>query len=303
LSVVTPVYNDADGIDATLRSVAAQDHPDYEVLPVDNNSTDATPTVIASWADRHPDRIRPLEERAVQSSYAARNTGVEAAQGDVIVFIDADMTVPTHWLRRIEAVFADQAVDYLGYEIEIYVPEGEEGIWGWYDQMLGLPSRYFYEQKQFVPTASLAVRRRVFDEVGLFDATLASGGDKNFGRRVFRHPTLRTHFADDIVVYHPARTRFREHYEKAIRIGRGMAQSHGELSPARLLDAVPVGLLMHLPPPNPLRMYRMSGPLAPSRFALLYGMSTLIRYVRLYGALTYYLGLDPDGSPPAAGAA
>jgi cellulose synthase/poly-beta-1,6-N-acetylglucosamine synthase-like glycosyltransferase len=207
----------------------------------------------------------------------------------VIVFLDADMTVPAHWLQQIAEVFTDHDVDYLGYEIKIYIPEGENGIWGWYDQKLGLPSRYFYEQKQFVPTASLAVRRRVFDEVGRFDASLASGGDKNFGRRVFNHPALKTHFADDIVVSHPARTRFREHYKKAIRIGRGMAASHGALDADRILDAVPVGLLMHLPPPNPLRVYRMSGGLGPAQFLLLYGMSTVIRYIRLYGALTYYL--------------
>jgi glycosyltransferase involved in cell wall biosynthesis len=295
LSVVIPVYNDADGIDATLRSVAAQDHPDYEILPVDNNSTDETPAVIESWADRYPDRVRPLTERTIQSSYAARNTGIEAAAGEIVVFIDADMTVPPNWLQTIEDVFAGHDADYVGYEIQIYIPEGEKGIWGWYDQKLGLPSRYFYEQKQFVPTASLAVRRRVFDEIGPFDATLASGGDKNFGRRVFNHPNLKTHFADDVVVYHPARTRFREHYKKAIRIGRGMAASHRELQVDRLLDAVPVGLLMHLPPPNPFRVYRMSGVLGPAQFLLLYGMSTLIRYIRLYGALTYYLGLNANG--------
>lgn len=287
LSVVIPVYNDPEGIDATLRSVTQQTHPDYEVIPVDNNSADETPHVIEQWAERSPKLIRPTAERAQQSSYAARNAGIRAARGEVLVFLDADMTAPTDWLQKVEAVFSETTVDYLGYRVETYVPDGRESFWGWYDTVMGLPSRYHYEQKQFVPTSCLAVRRSVFERIRLFDAAATSGGDKEFGTRVHRHPELTTAFRDDIVVYHPARTTFAAHRNKALRVGRGLA---------RLVDpseaegrSVLRELLLHAVPPDPRRIVRRAETHSPRDILALYAADLIIRWLRFYGALTALL--------------
>ncbi|MEF8864887.1 MAG: glycosyltransferase [Salinibacter sp.] len=290
LSVVIPVYNDPGGIDATLQSVVAQDHATYEVIPVDNNSTDETSAMIQEWAERHPDRIRPVAERGRQSSYAARNAGVRAADGEIVVFIDADMTAPTDWLRRVEEAFTATSIDYLGYEVETYVPDGNEGFWGWYDSVMGLPSRYHFEQKQFVPTACLAVRRAVFGRVGLFDDRARSGGDKEFGQRVHRHPDLTQGFRGDIVVYHPARTTFDAHRKKAVRVGRGLARL------AEPLDAdgrrVLLELLLHAVPPDPRRIRRRAPDCTSLQLLSLYVANMLLRYVRLGGAVSHFFRKD-----------
>lgn len=290
ISVIIPVFNDPEGIDATLRSVTGQRHPAYEVIPVDNNSTDETPSVLQEWASRHPALVRPTAERTVQSSYAARNAGIERARGEILVFLDANMTAPQGWLQQIDSAFSNSEIDYLGYEVEIYIPEGEGGVWGWYDQATGLPSRYHYEQKQFVPTSCLAVRKEIFERVGRFEERLMSGGDKEFGLRVHRHPDLTTGFRDDIVVYHPARTSFREHYEKEIRIGRGLARLFETSTSEDTAASISRELLLHVLPPNPLRVYRRGKSLPLYRFLLLYAADLIVRYVRLYGALTYLLG-------------
>jgi len=287
VSVVIPVYNDPEGIDATLRSVTQQAHPDYEVIPVDNNSTDETPTVIQRWAERRPTLIRPATEQARQSSYAARNAGIRAARGNILVFLDADMTAPSDWLQNVQAAFSENTVDYLGYRVETYVPDGRESFWGWYDTVMGLPSRYYYEQKHFVPTSCLAVRRSVFDHVGFFDETARSGGDKEFGTRVHRHPDLTTAFRDDIVVYHPARTTFAAHRTKALRVGRGLS---------RLVDlgneagrSVLRELLLHAVPPDPRRIARRARDCSLHEILSLYAANVIIRWLRLYGALARLL--------------
>ena len=289
LSIVIPVYNDPAGIDTTLRSVVGQDYPDYEVIPVDNNSTDHTPNVIQDWADRHPNRIRPAVEHEVQSSYAARNTGIQAAQGNIIVFIDADMTAPSNWLRKVSEAFSTSETDYLGYEVEVCVPDGEESFWGWYDAIIGLPSQYYYDQKQFVPTACLAVRRSVFGQVGLFDAAITSGGDKEFGERVHRHPDLMTEFRSDIKVFHPARTTFEAHRRKALRVGRGLARlcrnSSYTGAPILLLE-----ILLHALPPGPRRVTRWTQDVSVHQLPALYVADFVIRYCRLYGALSAFVG-------------
>lgn len=288
ISVIIPVYNDPEGIDQTLQSVVQQTYPSYEIVPVDNNSTDETPAVISKWRKQYPALIRPTAERSVQSSYAARNTGIEHARGDVLAFIDADMTVPEGWLQRLENAFSNTEIDYLGYEVEIYVPEGQESIWAWYDCMMGLPSHYHYNQKQFAPTSCLAVRSTVFDTIGRFNESLISSGDRDFGERVHAHSELATSFSTDIVVYHPARTTFQAHYDKALRIGRGLFQTR--MSPrSKRLEASFFDLLDHLWPPNPLRIYRRAKSLSLSEYSLLYVMDWVIRYLRLYGALKEYV--------------
>jgi len=287
LSVIIPVYNDPFGIDATLRSVMEQDHPDYEVIPVDNNSTDETPAVIREWAHQYPDHIRPASEHDTQSSYAARNVGIEAARGEILVFIDADMTAPPHWLNNVHEMFSTSETDYLGYEVEVYVPDGAETFWGWYDTIMGLPSRYHYEEKQFVPTSCLAVRPSVFEQVGRFDETATSGGDKEFGQRVHRHPDLTTAFLDDIVVYHPARTTFEAHRAKALRVGRGLARLCDPSTASGDTTSVLLELLLHVVPPDPRRIAQRARDIPAHQFPALYIADWILRYLRLYGALTY----------------
>jgi len=288
ISVLIPVYNDPEGIEQTLQSVTQQDHPAYEIIPVDNNSTDDTPAVISKWAERHPDRIRPTEEREIQSSYAARNAGIERARGEILVFIDADMTAPPHWLDTIHETFSTSGTDYLGYEVEVYLPDGAESFWGWYDTIMGLPSRYHYDEKQFVPTSCLAVRRSVFEQVGRFDGTAISGGDKEFGQRVHRDANLTTAFRDDIMVYHPARTTFDAHRAKALRVGRGLARLCDPSTAPSDSKSVFLELLLHIVPPDPRRIVRRAQEVPRHHLPALYAADWILRYLRLYGALTYF---------------
>lgn len=242
ISVIIPVYNDPEGVRATLESLLSQrETPPYEVAVVDNDSTDNTKEVISEFETQHPDIVRYLSETDVQSSYAARNTGIKHTSGDVVVFIDADMTVRETWITDIYEAFHDSDVDYLGYNVKMYVPRGEDTLWAEYDVAMGLPVGHYLRNKNFAPTCALAVRREVFDIVGCFDENLVSGGDKEFGGRV-HDAELSMEYESDIVVCHPARTTFRSHTKKAARIGKGQAQlwkhyrlATSPLSPVRFL--------------------------------------------------------------------
>jgi len=104
-SVVVPAHNEADGLAATLEALCAQDvDATYEVLVVDNASTDATAAVAGSYGVR----VVPEPRRGVCQ---ARQTGVDAARGEVIASTDADTVPPTDWLRRLDAtLLADPAL-------------------------------------------------------------------------------------------------------------------------------------------------------------------------------------------------
>jgi glycosyltransferase involved in cell wall biosynthesis len=252
VSIIIPVYNDPHGIHTTLNSLVGQTANDYEILPIDNGSVDRTNDVIDEIAAKHSDLIHPYEETDIQSSYATRNTGIEHASGDVLIFLDADMWVPETWIESMASALEDKRADYLGCNVEV-VADDRPTFWERYEQSFSFPVETYLEDKHFAPTCALAVRREVFDDVGLFDHRLESGGDKEFGQRVHR-AGFEHGYAGDVTAYHPARDSFEALRSKALRIGRGRAQMrryhsdvgdyHHPLHPVNYL------------PPSPFRLRR-----------------------------------------------
>lgn len=93
VSVVIPTYNRAATLGRAVGSVLSQDFRDIEVIIVDDGSTDGTEEVVASFEDK---RIRFISHDVNRGVGAARNTGIEAAKGDIVAFQDSD----DEWLYR-----------------------------------------------------------------------------------------------------------------------------------------------------------------------------------------------------------
>jgi GT2 family glycosyltransferase len=98
-SVIVCTHNGGERIEPTLVSLLRQDFPDeaYEILVVDNASSDATPQVVGEIARRRPGRIRVVREPALGHS-RARNRGVLNSRGHVLAFTDDDARVSPGWL-------------------------------------------------------------------------------------------------------------------------------------------------------------------------------------------------------------
>jgi glycosyltransferase involved in cell wall biosynthesis len=100
-SVVIPAYNEAEFLGSCLDSLLAQDFPDpYEIIVVDNNSTDATADVARSRGVTVVHEPKP-------GVCSARQCGTAAAQGEIVVSTDADTTFASDWLSRIDQAFRD----------------------------------------------------------------------------------------------------------------------------------------------------------------------------------------------------
>ena len=175
-SVVIATYNRAADLSATLQSLAGL-RPDgpWEVIVVDNNSTDATRDVVEKAAPGFPAPLRYLFE-AKQGRSPALNTGILAARGELIATTDDDVRVPSDWLNVAARSLDTLDCDYVGGRV---LP-----IWGappprW------LPNRggkqwavialldYGEAPIEFgtrVPLGvNMAFRRSAFDRAGLFD--------------------------------------------------------------------------------------------------------------------------------------
>jgi len=168
ISVVIPTKNAAHFLGDCLQSVRAQDFPasDVEIMVVDNFSTDDTKAV----AERHGvivHRVGP--ERSAQ-----RNYGAQQARGELLLFLDADMTLAPNALRACAAVMSDPGV------VGCFIPERIKGK-GFWIRVRDF-ERSFYDAT--VIDAVRCIRRRAFLEVGGYDTVLWAAEDWDLDRRL-----------------------------------------------------------------------------------------------------------------------
>lgn len=106
LSIIVCTFNRARLLTACLTSLVQQSLPadHYEILVVDNGSTDETPAVARRWAETHPN-VRAISEPRAGKSRAS-NTGLRHARGACVAFIDDDATAPPEWAGQILEAFA-----------------------------------------------------------------------------------------------------------------------------------------------------------------------------------------------------
>src|SRR5882762_1539701 len=105
ITVVVCTYNRCQTLKKTIESVAAQTLSQslgWEILVVDNNSSDETRQVVENFRRHHPERFHYLFEPQQGISYA-RNAGIRHAQGEILAFIDDDETAETGWLQNLTA--------------------------------------------------------------------------------------------------------------------------------------------------------------------------------------------------------
>ena len=224
ISVIIPVFQDKDGLIDTVNSLIAQDFPKdrYEVIIVDNNSQDDTKQAAMELRKAHPDLIKVVYQDQIQNSYATRNAGVKAAKGDIYCFIDADMKAEVDYLANISRHFdKNEELMYFGCNVKIL--KTASTVSAKMNRNSGFKIKKYFEKSNFVVTACLSVRGKIFEQVGYFDDRLESGGDKEFGQRVHA-AGFKQHYDHDLVLYHPSRSTYASMLKKYKRIARGHAQ-------------------------------------------------------------------------------
>ena len=211
--VIVPVRDGAGTIGALLDALAGQTVP-HRVVVVDNGSTDAT----ADIARAHPSGPRVVHE-STPGSYAARNRGLaERGDAEIVAFTDADCRPDAGWLQAAVAHLRGDA-DLLGGRV---VPDAtsEPSVWERYDRGIYLDQQLNVESDGFAATANVVVRREVVDEIGPFDGTLRSSGDREWTQRAVRHG-FHLVYAHDAVVRHQPRTTAGEVWRLFRRLGAG----------------------------------------------------------------------------------
>lgn len=111
-SIIIPVYNKANYITRLLDEIVNQSVEDYEVILVDDRSTDDSVAVINKYISDKP-KFRLLENDINHGPAYSRNRGIEAAQGEYVLFIDSDDKIESVYLSRLNNVITEKKPDYV----------------------------------------------------------------------------------------------------------------------------------------------------------------------------------------------
>src|SRR5258708_9288447 len=209
LSIVIASYNRAESLLKFLQELSRQAAPeglDWEVVVVDNNSTEGTRSLMAPLAEANPRRYKYLQENR-QGKSIALNTGLRAATGGILVFTDDDCIPDSNWLATIAKEFdADPALGVLGGRVELFDKQDRPVA------IRNFPDRTLIESRDqlflFLIGANMSIRRQVLDSVGEFDPFLGPGSrigavmeDLDLLYRTFRKK-FKIVYSPDVLVYH-----------------------------------------------------------------------------------------------------
>lgn len=138
VSVIVPVYNVARLLPGCLDSLLQQSFGDFEVVAVDDGSTDGSTTILSEYEREHPDLIRMLR-KPNGGLGDARNFGIDRARGEYLAFVDSDDTVAPEFLERMYHAARTQDADLVVCGIrnfsddgalDAYIPEPEMDVFG-----------------------------------------------------------------------------------------------------------------------------------------------------------------------------
>ncbi len=177
VSVVVPVRNRPRDLEACIDSLRRMNYPgQLEIIVVDDCSTDDTPQVI-----RRLSVDRAIYQTIWQGPAACRNAGAAIARGELIAYTDSDCEVEPSWLRELVPYFAEPTTGIVGGRVDSFSLttriERYESV---------ASSLYMGEEERecrpntlipFLPTANLLIRRKLWQELGGFDAAFPIGED------------------------------------------------------------------------------------------------------------------------------
>ena len=249
VSIIAPVYNDEKHIGKLLESLQKQNYPEnlIEIIIIDNNSTDRTRKIVKQYP------VKLLEEKNIQSSYAARNKGIAYAKGKILAFIDSDCIANRDWISEGVAALQTNSADLVGGKVEFYFSKKKTAA-EYYDSITHFNMEKSIRERGSTGTGNLFVWHKVFKKLGRFPDNVQSGGDYQWTSTATINGFLLV-YAENVIVKHPART-LKELLKKRYRIGGG--RFHVWRKEKKPLLKIVGRLIRWCVPPHPTSIKKMA---------------------------------------------
>lgn len=217
IDIVIPCYNVGHIVDKCIASILNQNHTDkVKIYLVEDGSTDNTKQVIDQFA--HNGNIKIIYHKLNQGLAAARNSGINAGCGEVILFLDSDMTVNPDWIDKLLVPFSNKNIVGVVGEQELPSQLTANSLDRYlYSKYRG--ARQFRQSEhlhfRYFLFSNTGIRRLALNEVGIFDEKIKSygGEDLDLALRVWKQYPTSLRFVSGAVSYHWGQKTISEFYQ------------------------------------------------------------------------------------------
>jgi len=220
VTVVVAAYNSGRTIDKCLKSLMTLNYPDYEVIVVNDGSTDDTEEI----AKLYPFRLITTENRGVSS---ARNEGLFAATGEIVAYIDSDARADPDWLAYLVTNYLTSDVDGVGGPN--FAPSEDNWIAKCVYRSPGGPTQVMLDDvySEHIPGCNMSFRKEALEEIGGFNPIFtAAGDDVDICWRLL-DKGYKIGFSPSAVVWHHRRPSAKAYWKQQVGYGRSEALLEG----------------------------------------------------------------------------
>jgi glycosyltransferase involved in cell wall biosynthesis len=215
VSVIVPTYHDWDRLLLCIEALKKQTYPSeyFEVIIINNDPADKSQDLDI------PDSWKLITENK-PGSYAARNAGIKKSRGVILAFTDADCIPYPDWIENaVSILHSDSDIKRVAGRIELHFRSDQLTPAEIYEKICAFPQKE-YASNGYSTTANMFTYKSVFDTVGLFNDSMMSGGDVEWGCRA-NMMGFKIAYGMDCVVGHPARYKISDLTRKIKRISGG----------------------------------------------------------------------------------
>ena len=239
LSVILCTYNRSNGLIGTLKSLQFQDLPEHfawEVVVVDNNSTDETPEKVRKFAENSELIVRYVKEKKQGLSHA-RNKGVAEARGRYLHFTEDDEIADKNLIREIYGTFKTYKCDCVGGRIYLKCEEKMptwliEELWGFLGYLNYGDNTLQMDEQRYPFGGNMTFSREVFKRIGLFNVNLGrkgkellGGEEVDFFRRLLSSGGKGVYQPKALVYHIISQSRLKKNYFRTLHYKEGMQRA------------------------------------------------------------------------------
>lgn len=204
VSIIVPAWNEEVGIIKTIRSIVQNSYRNIEVIVVNDGSVDKTDMLIRNYLARHPSDGRYIRYYSQPNGGKGKalNLGIKQSTGEIIFTIDADSVMDVHALRNVVKYFEDKRIWAVVGNVKVSKNKTLIGLMQQLEYLFG----FYFKRAHAVMGAeyifggaNAAYRRRLFNDIGLFDTTNKTEDIEMSLRTRFLGKACA--YAEDVVVY------------------------------------------------------------------------------------------------------
>lgn len=201
VSIIIPTYQDWQRLSLCLDALSKQTFLKemFEVIVINNDPNDNVPPDFPL-----PEGYKIITEEK-PGSYAARNTGLKVAKGEIIGFTDSDCIPDKNWIKNaVNYLINNESCSRIGGNILVFYKSSKPDIVERFNNVYSFPQKWHVNKVGTSVTANLFAYKYLFDKVGYFDEKLMSMGDSRWAKQAGK-AGYKLDYVEDVIVRHPAR--------------------------------------------------------------------------------------------------